>query len=148
MACPSGIDCAKPSSESLQNFATKPTLGSRGAEAPLATLGVRGKEFRLRESLDRDPNSRVTSTLTGDAVDDVPASSGAPPMGMDGGVCWCVENFYSVTTTICMTTFLLSWGGSVWYVTIPGCQRSDIFIATRALSPYGFFNKTQRVPLL
>ena len=95
MACPSGIDCAKPSSESLQNFATallyKPTLGSRGAEAPLATLGVRGKEFRLRESLDRDPNSRVTSTLTGDAIDDVPASSGVPPMGLDGGVCWCVR---------------------------------------------------------
>ena len=55
------------------------------------TLGVRGKEFRLRESLDRDPNSRVTSTLTGDAFDDVPASSGVPPMGLDGGVCWCVR---------------------------------------------------------
>ncbi len=93
MTCPSGIDCAKPSSDFLQNFATallyKPTLASRDAEAPLATRGVR--RFRLLQPLPRDPNSGVTSTLTGDAIDDVPASSGVPPMGLDGGVCWCVR---------------------------------------------------------
>ena len=61
------------------------------ARAPLATQGVRGKGLRLLEPLDRDPNSGVTSTSTGDAIDDVPASNGRPPMGLDGGVCWCVR---------------------------------------------------------
>ena len=68
-------------------------------------------------------------------------------LGNIGGLLVCAwKIFYSVTTTICMTTFLLSWGGSVWYVTIPGCQRSDIFIATMALSPYGFFTRHSACP--
>ena len=64
-------------------------------------------------------------------------------MGLDGGVCWCAWNKFSQ----CYYNYLYDYfspflvGGSVWYVTIPGCQRSDIFIATRALSPYGFFTR-------